>query len=92
MTNCLFGCEQTDWLCFVQTSVLGLLPSHLPAHTSQRILETYSFQSQELFLPSLPKIGTELGGKRHLNMLLPFTWNDVKLNKLVSENIQGDVK
>lgn len=76
----------TEWLSPIQTSVLGLLPSHLLTHTSQRILGTYNFQSQELFLLSIPKIGTEMGGKRHLNMLLPFTWNNLKLNKLVSGN------
>ncbi len=56
------------WRILVYKAIFGLLPSYLLPCICQRSTGTYNLRSQDLFLLSVSKVGTELT----LDLLLPL--------------------
>lgn len=77
----------THCLSLIQTSVFTASNPHVSE-------DFRNLQSSVTgtFLTVCTKDRESTGGKRHLNMLLPHTWNDLKFISLVSMDIFKDVK
>ncbi len=74
---------------FIYKVILGFLPSYLQQNIFQKGVKNYGLRSQDYYLLSIPKVGTNMC-KRAFSYAAPFDWNQLQdklcLKELVSLN------